>query len=180
MKRAGVIALVSGVVVGGVIIAALVPFLAAEASTPADALSLLAQPQDANDTALTQDQQFDLDPASIRYLGEDEGVTFWAGVGADETICVVIVVPDGTGGASCQPLTGFTRSGTVLGLYSGVGETNAIRVFLLPDTADLSGDVGPWHLVGTNLLWAVPGEVDDANPIEVPRSGGGSPFVLGP
>lgn len=171
------IAITSGVVVATAFAAGLALSLTSATQTPEAALSLLAESQRAEDTTLVSAEQFAVDPASVRFLGEDQGTTFWAAVDESSQVCVVVMLPDRSGGSGCRPVATFASQGTTLGLFSG--EESGIRITLLPDSAVVSGDLGPWQRVGDNLVWAHPEAVDDDHPVELARAGGGAPFVLG-
>jgi len=105
---------------------------------PQDLLSRLADDPTSQDAVDPRVVPAEADPASTRWLGESDGVRFYAATGAsgeEPAVCLLVVVPgasagDDGGGSACSRVRDFEASGTTLDL-------------MLLDMADVSAALVP-------------------------------------
>lgn len=137
---------------------------------PSSVIAALGDPQteaDAVDFSI-EDLGYDrvgIVPESVRYLGEDAGSYFWAGLDSKGNICLIIKLDDrGTTGSACNTPELVEEHGLVFGF--GGNETyidnKKIVALLVPDSADprsvaaspWEGTDWPWVLLSNNLVVA--------------------------
>lgn len=118
-------------------------------------------------------------PASIRFLGEENGSTHWVGVDNASNICVVTVLDADVFGAACNTPSNVEASGINFG-FSGdetKDDSRAIVSVLLPDSATPDSatarrSASPWETVSPNLVVANQADLADGAVYSFPRSEG--------
>jgi hypothetical protein len=150
---------------------------------PRDVIALLASDpsRSAAHLDLTELGDGGLDPASVRSLGEHDGVAYWVGIDKAGSICVVIVFGPDNAGSGCRAAGEVEQSGLQFGFQEPEQSEGrrAIVAALLPDSVGVASPGEPWTALGPNLLVADQRLVAEGSELVVERSpSAGGPLVF--
>jgi len=115
------------------------------------------------------------DPASMRFIGETDGRSFWVGRDDHAQACFVVLIEETElGGGSCASIAILQESGLTLAV-DGFGDS--IVVHLVPDDVDIEAAPAAWTVIGDNILVAEAEDLAGSQTLTLPRDGGAG-FVV--
>lgn len=150
--------LVPGALILAVACTAVPAYADGEHSTSVETLlPELGESQSAEDEVLAEEADLEalggIDPASVRFLGEDELGAYWLGRAGSSEVCLVVQAPGHyeVTSSSCSDISQFSRTGLSLRTGETADKENNPEAYLMP--ADVSSsELEPYSTSSASVM----------------------------